>query len=219
MPGEARWRKSQPPQSRWGATQPRGAYPYRVRSRRAWIYVLSLLALLVPAGGIAYLGAFSYQNDRGAVSAQTERQKQAALAIAGRIERAAELSFSVIEAATTRTPVPQGALAAPLAQHWFWIDPQGRLIVPRSSPPSEDIGLGLDRVPCSDRLEDCVRESTKRQARLTKLAAARRAEACRPEVATDPRCTAPWQEARRQYATLAEFPDTGPEALLVPGAP
>lgn len=176
--------------------------------------MLSLLALLVPAGGIAYLGAFSYQNDRGAVSAQTERQKQAALAIAGRIERAIELSFSVIEAATTRTPVPQGALSAPLALHWFWIDPQGRLIVPRSSPQTEDVGVGLDRVPCSDRLEDCVRESTKRQVRLTKLAAARRAEACRPEAATDPRCTAPWQEARRQYATLAEFSDTGPEALL-----
>jgi hypothetical protein len=70
-----------------------------VRSRRAWIYVLSVLALLVPAGGIAYLGAFSYQKDRGALSAQNERQKQAAIAIAARIEDAIVEAFAVIDGA------------------------------------------------------------------------------------------------------------------------
>ena len=94
----------------------------KVRSRRAWVYVLSVLALLVPAAGIAYLGAFSYQNERGAVSAQTEAQAQAAIAIEGRIARAVDEGFTAIEAATTRTPVPRGPLAAPLAKHWFWID-------------------------------------------------------------------------------------------------
>jgi len=173
--------------------------------------VLSVLALLVPAGGIAYLGAFSYQNDRGAVSAQTESQKQAALAIGGRIERAIEEAFSAIDGATSRTPVPRAALGPPLAQHWFWIDTNGRIIVPRAAPPPE-LALGSDRTPCSDRLEDCVRESTKRQARLAKLNAAMRAEACRP--AANVNCEPQWQEARRQYAALAEFDDTGPEALL-----
>ena len=37
-----------------------------VRSTRAWVYVLSVAALLVPAGGIAYLGAVSYRDERGA---------------------------------------------------------------------------------------------------------------------------------------------------------
>jgi hypothetical protein len=41
-----------------------------VRSRRAWVNVGSLLALLVPAAGIAYLGAVSYRDERGAASAQ-----------------------------------------------------------------------------------------------------------------------------------------------------
>src|SRR5258707_686720 len=38
-----------------------------VRARRAWIYVLSVLALLVPAGGIAYLGGVSYRAGAGAL--------------------------------------------------------------------------------------------------------------------------------------------------------
>jgi putative ABC transport system substrate-binding protein len=61
-----------------------------VRSRRAWVYVLSIAALVVPAGGIAYLGAVSYRDERGAVSAQNERQRQAALGIASRISRAVD---------------------------------------------------------------------------------------------------------------------------------
>ncbi|HEX8115591.1 MAG TPA: hypothetical protein VF516_48030, partial [Kofleriaceae bacterium] len=68
-----------------------------IRSRRAWIYVLSLAALVVPAGGIAYLGAVSYRNERGAVSAQNERQHQAALGIASRISRAIEDALDATE--------------------------------------------------------------------------------------------------------------------------
>src|SRR5262245_33193257 len=55
---------------------PQRAMLAMVRSRRAWVYVLSVAALLVPAGGIAYLGAVSYRDERGAVSAQNERQRQ-----------------------------------------------------------------------------------------------------------------------------------------------
>ena len=91
----------------------------------------------VPAAGIAYLGAFSYQNDRGAVSAQTERQERAAIAIRTRIARAIEDTFTAIEAAMARTPVRRGPLEAPLAKHWFWIDASGQILVPRAAPPLE----------------------------------------------------------------------------------
>ncbi len=182
-----------------------------MRSRRAWIYLLSLLALLVPAAGIAYLGAFSYQNDRGAVSAQTERQKQAAIATGLRIERAIAEAFDSIDAATARTPLPRGPLGPPLARHWFWIDSTGQSIVPRAAPPIE-LATSGDRMPCSDRLEDCVRESTKRQVRLAKLTGAKRREFCKwAEVDA---CVADWHDARRQYLQLASFDDTGPQALL-----
>lgn len=52
---------------------------------RAWLHVLSIAALVVPAAGIAYLGAVAYRDERGAGSAQNERQRQAALGIASRI--------------------------------------------------------------------------------------------------------------------------------------
>src|SRR4051794_25081756 len=144
-------------------------YAETVRSRRAWIYVLSVLALLVPAGGIAYLGAFSYRDDRGAVSAQTERQTKAAAAIAERIATRIDEAFSSIDQALGRKDVPRGPLAAPLAKFWFWIDPSGHLRVPRSSPPDAFESSVFERVPCAGRLEDCVRESTTRQVRLAKL--------------------------------------------------
>jgi len=48
--------------------------------------VLSIVALMVPAGGIAYLGVASYRDERGAVTAQNERQRQAALAVVTRID-------------------------------------------------------------------------------------------------------------------------------------
>jgi signal transduction histidine kinase len=179
-----------------------------VRSRRAWIYVLSVLALLVPAGGIAYLGAFSYRDDHGAVSEQNKRQKETADQIAARISRSIEDAFDVIDRAVTAKQLPRGPLASPLTRYWFWIDPDGRIIVPRSAP-SHELASSFDRVPCDDRLEDCVREATKRQARLAKLQAAQRAESCRGEG-----CTAQWNEARRIYSALAGFDDTGATALL-----
>jgi signal transduction histidine kinase len=179
-----------------------------VRSRRAWIYVLSVLALLVPAAGIAYLGAFSYRDDRGAVSAQTERQKQTAVAIARRISGAVEMAFAAIEGAVAANEMPSGPLAPPLARYWFWIDADGRIVRPRAAPPRE-LASSFDRTPCNGRLEDCVRDATTRQVRLAKLQAAQRAEACRGDG-----CAAQWQEARRIYTQLAGFDDTGPPALL-----
>ncbi|HEX3766132.1 MAG TPA: HAMP domain-containing sensor histidine kinase [Kofleriaceae bacterium] len=171
-----------------------------VRSRRAWIYVLSLAALVVPAGGIAYLGAVSYRDERGAVSAQNERQHQAALGVASRISRAIEDALD----ATERAVAAGGRPAAPLARYWFWID-RGQLRVPRAAPPAGELGGGLERsAGCAfGPLEDCVQELVTRQARIARLRAAERAEAA-----------GSWGDARRQYTALAGFDDTGPSALL-----
>jgi signal transduction histidine kinase len=161
-----------------------------VRSRRAWIYVLSVLALLVPAGGIAYLGAVSYRDEKGAVSAQNERQRQAALAIAARIDKAIADALDALD---------RGHDAPPLARFAFSIDADGRLRTPR---PLAAVGpqpaLDESHSACSGRLEDCVRALSTRQGRIAKLRAAERAEAC-----TGDACAASLGDARRLYAQLA----------------
>src|SRR5689334_2407363 len=142
-----------------------------VRSRRAWVYVLSIAALLVPAGGIAYLGAVSYRDERGAVSAQAERQRQAALGIASRISRAVDDALEATERAVAAGARP-GPGAVPLARYWFWIDADARLRMPHSAPPSELAG-GLERAGCAGgRLEDCVHELATRRSRIARLHAA-----------------------------------------------
>jgi len=173
-----------------------------VRSRRAWIYVVSLAALAVPAGGIAYLGAVSYRNERGAVSAQNDRQHQAALGVARRIARAIDDALDDTE----RAVATGGRPAAPLARYWFWIDGAQQLVAPHAAPPAGELGGGsFERgAACAGgRLEDCVQELSTRQARVARLRAAQRAEA-----------GGGWLEARRQYTALAAFDDTGPAALL-----
>ncbi len=180
-------------------------------TRRAWIYVLSVVALLVPAVGIAYLGAVSYRDERGAIAAQDERQRQAALAIAGRIEGAVVRGLDEVERAVAGGP-SRAAVEIPLARYWFWIDGAGELQVPRPPPPAIEIGGALERAaacPPGARLEDCVRQLSTRQSRLARLTAAQRAEAC-----TGAGCAASWGEARRQYAALADFADVGPVAQL-----
>ncbi|HTR50533.1 MAG TPA: HAMP domain-containing sensor histidine kinase [Kofleriaceae bacterium] len=168
-----------------------------MRSRRAWIYVLSVLALLVPAGGIAYLGAVSYRDERGAVSAQEERQRQAAIAIAGRIATAVQGALDAVDRGAPASDVP-------LARYGFSIDANGKLERPRpahlTAPESSD---DATRATCTRGLEDCVRELATRQARVAKLHAAQRAES-RHDVA----------EAMRLYEQLAADDDTGPQALL-----
>ncbi|MBL9013984.1 MAG: HAMP domain-containing histidine kinase [Myxococcales bacterium] len=179
-----------------------------MRPRRAWIYILSVAALLVPAGGIAYLGAVSYRDERGAIAAQDERQRQAAARIGDRIRHEIEAALDAVERGTASGSAP----AAPLARYWFWIDADGRLRAPMPVPGSVDLGGSLDRTaPCAQGtpLEDCVRELATRQTRVTRLQAAQRAEACRGDA-----CTASWTEAKRQYASLVQYDDTGHIAQL-----
>lgn len=104
-----------------------------VRSRRVSIYVLSVAALLVPAGGIAYLGAVSYRDERGAVSAQNARQREAALALVSRIDRALEAALDAADRAIDAGGAPWPA-ADGLGRYWFWIDTDGKLRVPRAAP-------------------------------------------------------------------------------------
>ncbi len=184
-----------------------------VRSRRAWIYILSVAALLVPAGGIAYLGAVSYRDERGAIAAQDELQRQAATGIATRITAAIDGALDAVERATTLdTESGQAAVNTPLARHWFWIDADGRMRMPHPVPAAIELGGSLDRgAPCApgSPLEDCVRELATRQSRVTRLQAAQKAEGCRGDG-----CAGSWTEARRQYTVLAAADDTGPVAQL-----
>ncbi len=179
-----------------------------VRSRRVWVYVLSVAALLVPAGGIAYLGAVSYRDERGAVDSEFERQRQGAREIAGRIERAIDEALDEVERVVTigerDHTADRAEPTAALAKYWFWIDNTQKLRVPRAAPGTIELGESLDRgVGCaSGRLEDCERELRTRTKRAALLRGARGAEA-----------NANWVEARRLYQGAA-FEDTEPEALL-----
>ncbi len=175
-----------------------------VPASRAWIYVLSVAALLVPAAGIAYLGAVSYRDDRGAINGQIERQRLVAQHIADGIAGSIGTALAEVEAATLAKPMP-GVVHSGLARHWFWIDADDHLRVPRAAPVAFELGGPLDRETCRDstRLEECVKELSTRQARLARLPLARRAESA-----------SAWADARRQYTGLAAFDDTAPEALL-----
>lgn len=186
-----------------------------VRPRRAWIYALTITALLVPAGGIAYLGAVSYRDERGAIAAQGARQQEVAKGIANRITGAIDETLDAIERATAveaqNTAVP-ATVAMPLGQHWFWIDADQHMRVPRSGGESTNASASIDRgAPCAAgaRLEDCVRELSTRQSRIARLHTAQRAETCKGDA-----CAANLAEAKRHYTALAAFADTGPAALL-----
>ena len=171
-----------------------------VRSRRGWIYVLSAAALVVPAGGIAYLGAVSYRDERGAVSAQNDRQREAALAIASRIERGIADTLDEVE----RGLATRSAVTAPAARYWFWIDDEQKLRIPHPNPTAIEFGGALDRDEgcAGGRIEDCLRGMGSRTRRAALLRGALRAEAGEN-----------WPEAKRQYLAAA-LDDRDPEVLL-----
>ena len=179
-----------------------------VRVSRVWIYVLSAAALLVPAGGIAYLGAVSYRDDRGAVRALQERQQQAALAVAERLTRSIEDALDGVERALLGVgpQTPGGAAPtpdAPLAHHWFWIDADQHLRIPRGVPAALELASSVEKDCEGARLEVCMREDLTREERGARLHAAQRAETNGKSI-----------EARGLYQRLVDFDDTGAAALI-----
>src|SRR5262245_34585647 len=68
-------------------------------SQRAVVWLLSLAAVLLPAAGIAYLGAVSYRDERGAVADRIEDQLRVAQRLAARVEQ--RLGAAVEAAAAT----------------------------------------------------------------------------------------------------------------------
>jgi len=172
-----------------------------VRVSRVWIYVLSAAALLVPAGGIAYLGAVSYRDDRGAVRALQERQQQAALAVADRLTRSIDDALDDVERATALGKPT--TVDAALAHHWFWIDADQNLRVPRAVPTSLELASRAEKECEGARLEVCMREDLTREERGARLHAAQRAET-----------NGKHAEARGLYWKLVDFDDTGAAALI-----
>ncbi|MCX5743861.1 MAG: HAMP domain-containing sensor histidine kinase [Proteobacteria bacterium] len=141
------------------------------------------------------------------MTAQNERQRQAALGVVARVEVAIGEGLATVNRTTTLPVPPTWVGGRGLARYWFWIERDGHLRVPRGVPRTE-VG-SIDRAAaCGSGLEECVRELSTRQARLRKLSAARKAELC-----ADP-CVPVLTDARRQFAALAAFTDTGPAAQL-----
>ncbi len=194
-------------------------------SRRALVGGLSVL---LPAAGIAYLGAVSYQEDRGIVAARVDEQFRAAERVASSVEAQLEAAldreasmFAGTEGHPTPTDLDALAAAEPLASRPFLIDRAGRSVFPAAKPlratgpaPASDRLLTRQSRPCPERgLLSCVRALRDERRRNEQLADARRAElaACAGNECRSERALA---DARRRYASLARHDDTAPDALL-----
>ncbi len=185
------------------------------RSRRALFGLLSIAAILVPAAGIAYLGAGSYQSERGLVAARLAEHNRAAAAVAARLEtelvRTLDAVAVLFDGSEDQRP-DAAALAAlvarhPLAQHPFRISSDGRMLYAVADPFNTD-------ADAADGADDAFVVASTRRA--TGLAAARRQEIalCAGQLR---RCKPPQRrliEVRRAYNALIGFEDTGPAALL-----
>ncbi len=194
-------------------------------SRRALVGGLSVL---LPAAGIAYLGAVSYQEDRGIVAARVDEQFRAAERVATSVEARLEAALdreAAMFVATGGHPAPADldALATeePLAARPFLVSRAGRPVFPAARPlraagpaPASDRLLTRQSPPCPERgLLSCVRALRDERRRNEQLARARRAEldACDGSECRSDRLLA---DARRRYAALARHDDTAPDALL-----
>src|SRR5258706_13949867 len=124
-----------------------------------------------------------------------------------RIDRAIEDALDTGErVATAGSTTPR--LDAPLGRYWFWIDADGRLRVPHVRYDAAVDSAVSDRPPAG-HVEDYLRELSRRQDRAAKLRAAQRAQGGHADA-----CAAAFADAKRQYAALVAFDDTGPDALL-----
>lgn len=194
--------------------------------------LIGLLSVLLPAGGIAYLGAVSYQEDRGIVAARIDEQFRAAQAAAGSVEDEIAAALDVIDRGFAEAG-PDGlsadelaamGAAHPLAARPFAVDPHGGLIYPAAAPlrapggpDAADRLLARTARPCPQRgLVACVRALQAAEARQRELVEARRLErggcpASDAPCRIDVRARA---DARRRYQALARHDDTAAAAIL-----
>jgi signal transduction histidine kinase len=133
------------------------------------------------------------------------QQDQLARTAKQRIDAAIDAALAAVDRAATGDR--STLAAAPLATFWFWLDADGSIRAPATSfAASSSVDRAADRNAPVGRVDDYLRELSRRQDRAAKLRGAQRTEACGTEA-----CMA---EARRQYTALVGFDDTAPEALL-----
>ncbi len=175
---------------------------------RARIWLLSVAAVLLPAAGIAYLGAQAYGGERGAVAQRIGHHQAAARELAAWLEA---------ELARTLDAVEHGTPAGALGEYAFRIAPGGELVAPDPTPfgaTSEQSALAPAPDPCEHAIEACMADSKLAPQRLRLLARARASEVAACDSVGHPSCAATRAEARRLYAGLTRFTATGPDALL-----
>lgn len=195
-----------------------------------WRAFLAVVSVLLPAAGIAYLGAVSYRDDRGRVAEHLAEQIRAADAVAetvtSEVARTLDAVALTFGSATDGRPTPKALRALrdsyPLAASPFHIDAGGALRFPSPHPLRSRVrdpgrrGVLADTRACPERgFAACVRSVRAARRRIRQLDAARRLEikACTPKgpCRAEDRAV---QSARRAYAALARYDDTGPDALI-----
>lgn len=187
----------------------------RTRSR-ALFGVISVGAVLVSAGGLAYLGAVSYRSDRGIVAAQVAEHFQIARHAAGAIDRevraaldaAAELLGRADESPPTAAEIAVMIEAHPLASRPFRIGARGELWVPGLEPLARPVD------PVLDLQESLPRPQGKRAVLLERALRAELGECPKRDRGRCQRTESSTSVARRLYNRLVRHDDTGPAALL-----
>ncbi|HEU5056754.1 MAG TPA: tetratricopeptide repeat protein, partial [Kofleriaceae bacterium] len=202
--------------------------------RRALWVVFPAAAVLASAVGIAYLGAVSYLADRGMVAAKSEEQAVLARRVAEGVTAEIRLALDAAAAALEtgdgeeeidRAAIERLAAAHPSVSQPFYLDRDGNLVY----PPQQAGDGSFDSAPDQEFMALLSRSARMDPKRAAQLAAARKREEsicahadprgdqrpCRADTPADHDIgTRRVWEARRAYAALARFADTGPEALL-----
>ena len=193
------------------------------RRRRAVVATVSVLSVLLPAAGLAYVGAVSYREDRGIVAARLEKQASAASQVAAYVESA--LATTVTRVATTfeRASTPGDAMRAraalehgvPLAEQPFVIGRDAEMQYPSRNPLGRKVAAVLPRQtepPC--RRMACIKELRAKDKRAQLLQRAAISEFACGERTPCKSGRAQATRAQRLYSLLRRHDDVAPNALL-----
>jgi len=180
--------------------------------------LLSIGAVLLPAAGLAFLGAGSYRSDRGIVATRLAEHNRAAQSVAGAVEHELREALSAVAQLFADSggdrPAPEALdqLSAryPMAAHPFRVGADGRVRYAVTDPltvaPVQDVEPSFEFTApkAAKRRRRQLDEARRRELRL--CAGAER-DVCAPDETSV-------ADVRRAYAALAGFDDTGPAALL-----